>query len=288
MGRQANLKRLRRTLRRAVERDVAKEDVPRAAASALSPLSAPGQSAWDAQPAAKREAIEDLDGFAPLRNALRNVAKEKGEWAGIPIPIDGEQLVIEKSYQFAALADIKPKEKPEGDGPECTVRNVLWSTNYRCSVAIYDAPNGKVRCQPLVGTGNTLTMQLGTLNCADAWGIEQEGNAVHLLGTLLKHRQFKQYLTTGMFLETSVRSGISYLFRRLRPTVAITPHHPDGKLRILCAMCMHPIGYYQGTWAGAMCPTDDVIASLMMMRGDEHMFWKRCNQIQPHHREAGL
>ena len=32
------------------------------------------------------------------------------------------------------------------------------------------------------------------------------------------------------------------------------------------------------SWAGAMCPTDDVLAHLMLMRGDEAMFWRRANQ----------
>jgi hypothetical protein len=37
-----------------------------------------------------------------------------------------------------------------------------------------------------------------------------------------------------------------------------------------------------------MVPTDDVIAHLMLMRGDEHMFWRRCNQHQPWTKEAGV
>jgi hypothetical protein len=37
-----------------------------------------------------------------------------------------------------------------------------------------------------------------------------------------------------------------------------------------------------------MCPTDDVIAHLMLMRGDEAMFWRRCNQHAAHLPEAGL
>jgi hypothetical protein len=119
-------------------------------------------------------------------------------------------------------------------------------------------------------------MLLDKLDCADAWGIEQEGNAVQTLGTLLRHRVFKQYLLTGMFMETSARSGVHYLFRRLRPTVAISTR--TGDARVLAALCMHPIGYYEGTWSGAMTPTDDVIAHLMLMRGDERLFWSRCNQ----------
>ena len=57
---------------------------------------------------------------------------------------------------------------------------------------------------------------------------------------------------------------------------------------MLCAPCLHPIAYYDGSWAGAMCPTDDVIAHLALMRGDEHMFWRRANQHAPWRREAGV
>jgi hypothetical protein len=89
-----------------------------------------------------------------------------------------------------------------------------------------------------------------------------------------------------MFLERSQRSGIMYLFRRLKPTVAINTNGED--CRVMCTLCMHPIAYYQGSWAGAMCPTDDVVAHLMLMRGDEPMFWRRSNQHPAYRPEAGL
>ena len=63
---------------------------------------------------------------------------------------------------------------------------------------------------------------------------------------------------------------------------------PYDDTNILCAMCLHPIGYYAGSWAGAMCPTDDVLAHLMLMRGDEKMFWRRANQHAAYLPEAGL
>jgi hypothetical protein len=84
-----------------------------------------------------------------------------------------------------------------------------------------------------------------------------------------------------MFLETSRRSGVSYLFRRLKPTLAIK----DG--RALCALCLHPIGYYEGTWSGAMCPTDDIIAHLMLARGDEAMFGAGRTRFHPIFRMQG-
>jgi hypothetical protein len=46
--------------------------------------------------------------------------------------------------------------------------------------------------------------------------------------------------------------------------------------------------YYAGSWGGAMCPTDDVIAHLTLMRGDEPMFWRRSNQHHPKRHESGL
>jgi hypothetical protein len=94
-------------------------------------------------------------------------------------------------------------------------------------------------------------------------------------------------MLTGMFVERSRRSGISYVFRKLRPTLALKAGK-DDRMGLLAALCMHPIGYYDGSWAGAMCPTDDVIAHLMLMRGDEHMFWRRANQHPAWSQEAGI
>jgi hypothetical protein len=107
---------------------------------------------------------------------------------------------------------------------------------------------------------------------------------------MLSHHNFRQYMLTGMFLEKSKRSGVIYMFRRLKPTVAIaaSPGIESDHMRILACLCAHPIAYYAGSWAGAMVPTDDVIAHLAMMRGDERMFWARCNQHPPHRPEAGL
>lgn len=130
------------------------------------------------------------------------------------------------------------------------------------------------------------TRVLRTLGCQPAWGLEQESNAVRLLGSLVSHHQFKQYMLTGMFLETSKRSGVQYVFRRLRPTVAL--RHENESVRVLACLCMHPLGYYDESWAGAMCPTDDVVAHLTMMRGDEPTFWRRSTQHPAWHPGAGL
>lgn len=221
--------------------------------------------------------------MAGLRNGLRKVAERDNEWAGVPMPMSGCPLVIEPTYPRAqALMEIG--KKPEEPGERVTLRNRFWSWRYRTDILVWEE-GGKSVHAPASPT-NRLALELATLDASNAWGIEQESNAVQTLGTLVRHRIFKQYMLTGMFLEKSERSGVHYLFRRLRPTLAITMKG-DGA-RILCALCLHPIAYYEGSWAGAMTPTDDVIAHLMLMRGDEHMLWRRANQHAAYRREAGI
>ena len=233
-----------------------------------------------------------------LRNGLRLLAADRGEWAGIPMVLQGQPMTIEPTYPRAealmAIGSTKAlvaaaAEEDAINGVitpkrETKIRNRFWSWRWRCDVLIWEE-GGKILWGP-TGDVNQMGLLLDTLGASDAWGIEQEGNAINLLGTLLRHRQFKQYLLTGSFLEKSERSGVSYMFRRLRPTLALSGQ--TGTMRALCALCLHPIGYYDGTWAGAMCPTDEVIAHLMLMRGDEHMFWRRSNQHPPFSRLAGI
>ncbi len=113
------------------------------------------------------------------------------------------------------------------------------------------------------------------------------------LAGMLTEVQRRHYFLTGSFFETSPRSGITYLLRRLRPTVAMTPRQPWWQkdrdyMRVLAVLCMHPIGYYSDSWGGCMVPTDDVVAHLTMIRGDEAYYWSKCNQHDPWRPEAGL
>lgn len=242
------------------------------------------------QLAAKRPTLERFDNFSGLRGALKQIAGDRDHWAGIPMPLDDQSLVIEPRYPMAQELMLIGKKKPEPPSSEeialdtSKIRNVFYSTRWRCDIVIYEK-DGKIGWG-LLPRVHHFKHDLATLGCSFAWGIEQEHNALQLLGTLVKHHTFKQYLLTGMFLETSPRSGLTYCFRKLRPTVVVDLRGEETT--ILCALCMHPIGYYEGSWAGAMCPTDDVIAMLMLMRGDEPMLWRRANQHCPSRPEAGL
>lgn len=233
------------------------------------------------------------DNFVTIRNGLRRVAAARSEWAGIPMPLDGERLVIEPSFPNAeALAKIgaakcADERETSVDLAGAVLVNSWFSSAKRCDIHLMRLANGRIEwgVSPAI---HGLEKQLRTLGCAEAWGIEQETKAVDLLASLVPPRHFKQYLLTGSFLERSPRSGVTYMFRRLRPTVAITTTRDGQGTRILCSLCLHPIAYYADSWAGAMAPTDDVVAHLTLMRGDEAMFWRRANQHPAWRPEAGL
>jgi len=258
------------------------------------PASAPGvavaRSAGGMSDAADsieaKNLLERFDSCANVRNRLRAMAEYAGEWAGLPMPLEGLDLVIEPRYPHAHIyqSDATPAE-PDDEYAGCTIRNRFYSVHKRRDVVIWEHPDGTIDWG-LHGTVHHFDLDMMTMTASCAWGIEQEAAAVNLLGTLVTHHQFKSYMLTGMFIEQSMRSGVFYFFRRLKPTVAASG--ATGDMRILTVLCQHPIAYYQGTWAGAMCPTDDVVASLMLMRGDEGMFWKRCNQHRAFKPEAGL
>lgn len=235
------------------------------------------------------ELLEHHDGMARLRNGLRKMAEETEDWAGIPMPLEGVRLVVEPTYRYAdrmkaAGMAYDPTAPVENDIEGAKVRNVFYSHHWRSQIIVWEK-DGKIDWGKIPAVHHLL-YDMNTLGASDVWGIEQESNAIGTLCGLVQHRQFKQYMLTGMFMERSKRSDVTYMFRRLKPTVAI--RSDDDGSRILCCLCMHPIAYYESSWAGAMCPTDDIIAHLMLMRGDEHMFWKRSNQHPAYLPEAGL
>ena len=242
---------------------------------------------WQEPPEGSLELVEQFDPYAAVRNELRRLAHKRAEWAGYPLPLDGHHLIVEPTYPKAAeimgINRPEPTAEDEADAKR-HIRNRFWSWKYRCDVVVWEE-DGAIQWGPLDPFNQTYRL-LQTVGVSSAWGIEQEGTAVRTLGGMLRHASFKSYLLTGMFLEKSKRSGVTYLFRKLRPTLALSTR--GERPRVLAALCLHPIAYYADTWSGAMCPTDDVIAHLALMRGDEHMFWKRANQHAPHRKEAGL
>jgi hypothetical protein len=231
--------------------------------------------------------LRAADSHRTLRDRISELAKKRGEWAGVPMPLDGERLVIEPRYPFAKalMGANRPHQPGELEREGAKQRNAFYSTHRRCEIVVVEKPNGRIT-YGVIPAFHSVDKQLRTMGAADAWGLEQEDKAMQLLATLASPRQYRQYVLTGTFLETSKRSKLTYMFRRLRPTIAIDTS--GAECRVRCSLCMHAIAYYADSWGGAMCPTDDVVGALMLMRGDEHMFWKRSTQHPSWRPEAGL
>lgn len=218
------------------------------------------------------------DEIVRLRNRLRELSPTVGEWAGIPIPVEESSLRVAEGHPLKKV--LEPEPKPPEEGFE--VVNWWWSRRHRRQVGIGRKDGKFVRL--MEPTANGALMILDTLAMSPVWGLEQERKALERLAEMVPAHTWRAYLLTGTFLERSLRSGVAYVFRRLRPTIAISPRAQ----KILCTLCLHPIAYYADTHAGAMCPTDDVIAHLAMMRGDEPMFWRRSNQHPAEEPQSGV
>lgn len=252
------------------------------------------------QAQADREALTEMSGFESFEQAVDMLNllahhSQVNEYCGLPVPIKGERLVLEPRHPaYAAYQQIDSEGmldygyscSNEDVNEETALVNCFYSHRHRCDIVIYKVGN-KIEWGKLPAL-NHVTHDFATMACSVAWKVDAEIQAMETLRGMLEPHIFKMYFLSGMFIETSKRSGVTYIFRRLRPTVALRPDEKNNSMRILACLCLHPIGYYADTWAGALCPTDDVMSHLLLMRGDEPMFWKRANHIRPHRPEAGL
>lgn len=122
---------------------------------------------------------------------------------------------------------------------------------------------------------DSMLCQSGTVDA------ETEIIAMGALFRRINENQRDSYILSGCFPETSRRSGVSYILRKGRPTLAIKcePQPQGGEKRVfLAALCTHPLAWFEGTFAGAYPPSDEVLANLLQIRADEHGFWKKSNQ----------
>lgn len=224
-----------------------------------------------------------------MRFIMNEIAKDKDEFCGLPTPIMGQKLILEPRHPYAQKMNEILAPETENDDGGLSLINVFYSHAKRCDIYIWRDADGKIGwgLDPAI---HHLGCDLSTMGCSPAWSVEAEIKAMKLLRTLIPKHLFEMYFLTGMFLERSKRSQVTYIFRRLKPTVALKAFRGDSNksAEILCCLCLHPLGYYAESWAGALCPTDDVIGHLLLMRGDEKMYWRRANQISAHRPNAGL
>lgn len=235
--------------------------------------------------------------YRDLRRITAALMTERGEWAGAPVPVDGLSLHIEPTYPYQALGAPVPAQEAPPDEPSPYDANGLlpgerlvnswYSRQRQCHVmVVHTDGRAVVFALPEYQYVRRLKLALDSMRACWAHDLEAEFAATKTLHAHVSDEQFTQYMLLGQFLETSTRSGVTYLFRRARPTVALRAT-ADGA-RVLAVLCMHPIAYYRETFVGAMTPTDDVLAHLLLMRSDERMYWRRCNQHAPDATEAAL
>lgn len=246
----------------------------------------------------KPEIGKELMTYAEAAKHLAETVLPEKAWSGLPVPVVGLDLVLEPRYRHKSIAEFKWKEcydedgirhdltQPEPSEPseELSFVNSWW--NSRLQLKIYIFKNKQGRAQIRFKVEDRLSITLRTLEAAAVWPMEAEQRAQKKLARMIPEHLFEQYMLTGHFPEVSKRSNVTYIFRRGRPTIALREN--EEMFVVLCALCLHPIGYYGDTWAGVMCPTDEVIAHLLMMRGSEEKFWANANQHSIDHPAAGV
>lgn len=106
---------------------------------------------------------------------------------------------------------------------------------------------------------------------------QAERRAQEKLRECIAPSQWDDYFVNSAFAEQSLRSQLTYLFRRGFPTLVFRQGPPPRGLSFLVGLCLHIHGHAQYSWRGELCPTDDVIAHLLLMRTDERRFWAKAN-----------
>jgi hypothetical protein len=225
-------------------------------------------------------AEEQAPSYQDLATTMRRLSELRGDWSGYPMPIDGLKLQVSRGFPYQGMNGFSFSDEPDQDIEEADSQIVnSWlcvSRGFR--VMLYFNAEHRIRhvVIPAATPGERLTYAINTLGASRAWNVNAELTAMLRLRELVTPVAFNYYILTGGFLESSTRSTITYWFRKNRPTVALKSR--DHGVCISAILCLHPLGYYQESYAGVMVPSDDVIAHLLLMRADEHKFWSKANQ----------
>lgn len=239
--------------------------------------------AWKARVAPVRtEGPRELS-WVEMRRRVGVLAKSRGEYAGLPTPVQEARLVVAKKtphyerlngFRLGASNEVEPIDEADLLKPVNS-----WRTRENVRVIVYHTKDGRAQYgMDGAGAGERVRSMIDCLGISLTMDMAAEERAMETLRGLIKPHMFNAYRMLGYFIESSPRSGLVYLFRRLATTVVFKCHDDPRQSRVLCALCLHPIAFYDQTPMGAMVPTDDVIAHLVMMRADEHMFWRKANQ----------
>ncbi len=206
-----------------------------------------------------------------------------------------KSLVIGLGGEIPKTFEPPEKKKEEGDWVLHTEWNTSqpWKGQYGTVVVWRNKNTGKFKKSfyPELLWQTRIEMQGRTMANLLGYGIEEaEIQARKKLESMLSPDQRRALLLCDSFCEQG-KSGVVYWIRKNRPTIALRRDEKskeDGKATPLCALCLHPLGWYKYSFAGIMTPSDDMIAHLLMIRGNEHFFWRKANQHQLDKPMAGV
>lgn len=231
--------------------------------------------------------------WAELIAALDEIAQAHGHEYGLPMPDieNGHRFVPAKRTPLAHTNITNPIRTEYGQ--ELATRNMKirnsWESLGDVTVTVIDTDEGPMSLKTL-HAGQRLRKMIDGMSLRASlpnMTADAEMKAMETIKKKLSVGQWNSYALNGIFPERSKRSDIYYFFRKGLPTIAVSYHKNKGG-RVLAALCLHPIGYYTGTYVGAMTPTDEVIAHLILMRGDERRFWAKSGQWHPSDPRSGI
>lgn len=224
-------------------------------------------------------------------------AKQKAIWNKLQRKKNEHRQEIVKTAKRTYFDDILEdlmKWGIHGTKNGCFERNSWYSERLGTRVAILeDCATGKCKLRIRDRPNNIpfkTSLYLNTYRAAGFYDLEAEERAMKLLKSLVTEEQYRKYVLTGMLVEHSTKSGLLYIFRRMRPTLAFRETEVEGHLRqkFIAALCLHTQGYYEISWAGSLVPTDDVIAHILLMRANEKFFWRKSTQHSHHAPQADI
>lgn len=247
-----------------------------------------------------RTNVRDDPKVTAFWDTLDNYARKKGILYGIPLGIGevpitttcpGLARIIKQLDNDGSSNALRTPEEEEllpledSNGERWTIRRSWytqrqWRGQHGVVVVLENSKTRHVKKMFMPRSSLEVRLKMlfetgGIRTCYSL--VEAEQKAQERLMETLSPLQQKQYFLTDAFAEQG-QSGVMYFLRKNRPTLA-TRLKSDGSGNVLCALCLHPLAYYTDTWAGVTPPSDEVLTHLLLIRNDEHHYWRTANQL---------
>jgi hypothetical protein len=238
------------------------------------------------------------EGIAQIQEEDKRFREATGVDHGLPLGLDMFEVVTNSPFLNALLdllAEQRQELAPDQDNSDSESEEHRWK-KYRsfwlsrdwkgqrgCATILRHEQTGHVcvrvsRVAPYVERLQFAMDSMFRRNVCSL--VTAEEAAREKLKSSLSLMQWESYVLSDCFWEVG-RSGTKYLIRKNRPTLAFSRDDSDGGSKILCALCLHPLGYFLYSWTGFLAPSDEALTHALYIRSDEHFYWRKANQIPP-------